>query len=68
MLRGDLMSRQLCIMMSKDSQRFCYLSKIPDELSVVTGKSEKCSYLFSIVRGFHKLNSWVFLKVAVLCQ
>ena len=42
-------------MMSKGCQRFCYASKILDELAVVTNKSEKYSYLFTILGGFISL-------------
>ena len=40
-------------MMGKGCEGFCYLSKILDELEVVTNKSQKYSYLFSILGGIH---------------
>ena len=50
---------KLCIMMGKGCEKFCYPSKILDELAVVIYKAKKCSSLFSIFRGFHQLNSCI---------
>ena len=49
MLHGDLMSRQIHIMMGKGCEGFYYPSKILDELTVVATKAKECSYLFSFV-------------------
>ena len=46
---------KLCIIMVKGCQQLCYASKILDELTVVTNKSQKCCYLFSILGGFMRL-------------
>ena len=39
----------------KDCEGFYYLNKILDELAIITNKSKKCSYLFSILGGFISL-------------
>ena len=41
-----------CIVVSKGCQWLCYVSKIFNELTVVTNKSQECSELFSILGGF----------------
>ena len=42
-------------MTSEICQKFGYAGKVPDELVVVTKKSQKCSYLLSILWGFISL-------------
>ena len=42
-------------MMSKACEGFFYLSKIPGKVVVITNKSKKFSYLFSILGGLISL-------------
>ena len=53
MLCGDLMTRQFLHHVGEGCEEFCYLSKILDDLAVVTNKAKECAYLFSIFGGFH---------------
>ena len=47
-------------MVSKGCEGIHYPSKILDELTVITNKSKKCSYLFSILGGFISFIAVVF--------
>ena len=53
-------------MMSKGCQQFCYADILLDEIMVVTDKSEKYSYLFSILGGFISLIATVLEGSALM--